>query len=219
MISLRGNIITFKNRLALVVIAIAILIYLVKNFDFLGVDLTITQSIQNFHFSWFVSLMKLVSQLGSALFGSLIAISFALLLLFFRKFRSASLLLVSSFGAELLSRIIKELIQRPRPDPKLINVIGSYTKTDSFPSGHVLFAVGLYGFLFFLSFIDLKKHPHLRKVVIGISLLVLSLMGMSRIYLGAHWFSDVLGAYLIGYLWLLLVIHFYHLTQTGQKDN
>jgi len=64
------------------------------------------------------------------------------------------------------------------------------------------------GFLIFLCFALLKSSPGRTALLVALSL-VLALMGVSRIYLGQHWFSDVMGAYLFGSLWLLLTIRFY----------
>lgn len=206
----RRRLITFRNLLIIVITALLILTWLVKNYDYFNFDLTVTLFVQDFHQVWFDLLMKLVSKTGTLTVGSAIIFVVALILAFLGKFKSALMVTVSSYGVMGLGQVLKQLIERPRPSARLIHQIGLYPKSDSFPSGHVLFAVGLYGFLLFLVFTQLKDELLLKKVLIAALSLPLIFMGLSRIYLGAHWFSDVLGAYLIGYIWLFIMIHLYH---------
>ena len=103
--------------------------------------------------------------------------------------------------------LIKLLVTRPRPSADLVHVFWPLS-TSSFPSGHVLLATAFYGFLGFLLYTLLKPSWYrvLGLCVIG---LIVILMGPSRIYLGQHWFSDVLGAYVLGSLWLALSVRVY----------
>jgi undecaprenyl-diphosphatase len=74
-------------------------------------------------------------------------------------------------------------------------------------------ATAFFGFLTFLGYTLLKKSPW-RSVLLGLFALFIVLMGLSRIYLGHHWFSDVMGAYLFGSLWLAGTIRFYRWGKT-----
>ncbi len=105
--------------------------------------------------------------------------------------------------------MFKKLIHRPRPISPLIQTVEHLTKNDSFPSGHVMFAIGLYGFLLFLSFTQIKKTHPSRNISLVIFSIPIILMGISRIYLGSHWFSDVLGAYFLSLSWLMVMIWAY----------
>jgi undecaprenyl-diphosphatase len=80
--------------------------------------------------------------------------------------------------------------------------------TSSFPSGHVLTTTTLCGFLAFLCYTLLKKSWE-RTALVTCCVLLVGLMGLSRIHQGHHWFSDVVGAYLLGSLWLVLAIRVY----------
>jgi undecaprenyl-diphosphatase len=80
---------------------------------------------------------------------------------------------------------------------------------ESFPSGHVTFHVCFFGFLFFVAFALLPKGSLKRRVVCALAALFVLLAGPSRVYLGAHWPSDTLGAYLLSGLWLALSLHLY----------
>jgi membrane-associated phospholipid phosphatase len=103
-----------------------------------------------------------------------------------------------------LSSIVKDLVMRPRPAVPLVRVT-EHASGASFPSGHVFSAVLLYGMLAVL--VEMAPLPSaVRRAVQVICLLVIMLMGPARVYVGAHWPSDVLGGYLWGSLLLLLVL-------------
>lgn len=110
--------------------------------------------------------------------------------------------------ASLINLPIKLAINRPRPTNELIQVLATGNES-SFPSGHTLYAVIFYGFMFYLSprLIKNKAATNLLRSVLII--LILSTM-VSRIYLGAHWFSDVLGGLFFGGLVLAATIALYH---------
>jgi len=108
--------------------------------------------------------------------------------------------------------LVKDLVQRPRPAPGIVNVIATLNSY-SFPSGHVMYYVVFLGFIGFLVFSLLK--PSLKRslllVFIGIPVV---LIGISRIYVGDHWASDVVGSYLLGSLTLVAIITFYRWGKT-----
>ena len=152
--------------------------------------------------------MKGITSLGDEIEAFTILAVFIFAFAMFKKSKEAIILSLSTIGVIILSVVLKTLVARPRPDPTLVLQIGEYGKSDSFPSGHVLYAIGLYGFLLFLVFTKLKK-GFLRNLLIFALVALLILMGISRIYLGAHWFSDTLGSYLIGSVWLFLMVWIY----------
>lgn len=195
----------FEVILILLITAFALLTFLAKTISYFNFDLQITKTIQSFHPVWFDFWMKFMSASVNAIYGGLIVI-FMSLGLFIKKRKAEGLtLIISGVGVEVLSVVLKAIVKRPRPDPNLITQLEHFTKNDSFPSGHVLYAMGLYGFLFFLVFTKLKKGL-LRNSLIFLLAGILFSMGLSRIYLGAHWFSDTLGSYLIGTIWIYLMI-------------
>jgi undecaprenyl-diphosphatase len=81
----------------------------------------------------------------------------------------------------------------------------------SYPSGHVVAFVSLYGFLFFLTYVLFKRSVW-RTAALGVLGSLIVLIGPSRIYLGHHWASDVLGGYAFGTAYLLILVEAYRLT-------
>ena len=106
----------------------------------------------------------------------------------------------------MLIAFVKVSVARPRPpyfflDPAdIFQSINQY----SFPSGHVLFFVVFFGFIAYLAW--LHQTGFARILVIAICSALVLLIGPSRVYLGAHWASDVVGSYIIGILWLFVLI-------------
>jgi membrane-associated phospholipid phosphatase len=114
----------------------------------------------------------------------------------------------AAFAVGLLNAAIKIIVHRPRPSQSLVQVaqvLNSY----SFPSGHVMFYTCFFGFLFFLVY-TLLRHSWLRTLLLVFFGALVMLVGISRVYLGEHWASDVLGGYLLGSLALIASIAFYH---------
>ena len=101
----------------------------------------------------------------------------------------------------IVSFLAKELIGRERPDSSLINMPSSY----SFPSGHMLTSIC---FFFALSYIlSLKLEKVERIMFIGIFTILSLLVGISRIYLGVHYFSDVVGGLILSIPCILMFVN------------
>lgn len=116
-------------------------------------------------------------------------------------------------GAALFSYVMKITIERPRP------LAGVYEETSfSFPSAHAALSVAFYGYLLYWLW---RRSNWSRRVNLTFSWLVLTfLIGFSRLFLGVHYLSDVLGGYLLGALWLLVGIGLseWHLRRAGATD-
>ncbi|HYJ48201.1 MAG TPA: phosphatase PAP2 family protein [Pyrinomonadaceae bacterium] len=131
-----------------------------------------------------------------------------ILFLLFRRNSEAAGLTLSAGGSGFINTLFKTLIARPRPAPDLIQ---SYVAplTNSFPSGHVTFYVTYFGFLFFVAYALLPRGSILRRATLVLTALPVLLIGLSRIYLGAHWPSDTVGAYLWSGVWLAFALWMY----------
>ena len=148
------------------------------------------------------SAMFVVTCLGSSLFVSCIAVVFGLYLIRRRRLYWLAAFLSSVYGGMLLNRILKYMFQRPRPhfDDPLLS-LSSY----SFPSGHTMTATVVYGVLAAYFFATTQNWRRRVVIVLVASFLIL-LVGFSRIYLGVHYLSDVLGAMAEGLAWLALCL-------------
>lgn len=114
----------------------------------------------------------------------------------------AAVWLVAGAGAGLLNLALKRFYDRPRPpfkDPWV------YETNQSFPSGHSTGSLVVYGMLAYLLLLALPGRRTRGAVVAGTALLVLA-VGFSRVYLGAHYFSDVVGGYCVGAAWLTVCV-------------
>ena len=143
---------------------------------------------------------RVVSFLGS----EAIAVLLVLLLVVFaqqRRWGTICALLLTTGGAQLLNNVLKELFQRTRPAP----VLGLIPAQEfSFPSGHAMVSMAFYCFIAYVSWRVLRGWRRAAWTV-GLLLLVL-LIGLSRLYLGVHYLTDVAAGYLAGFFWTDAVI-------------
>jgi undecaprenyl-diphosphatase len=117
-----------------------------------------------------------------------------------------------AWSSALLSALAKAIARRPRPLHPEIDVVVAPLGGSSFPSGHVLTYIGVYGFLAYLAH-TLIRPAGLRRVVVGGLVGLVGLVGPSRVHQGHHWPSDVLGSYLLGLPFLAGVITLYRRTK------
>ena len=203
----RYRIVLFQVVLLIAAGAFALLTFLVKTMPSFAIDLQITKAIQSIGFPPFAWLMNALSWPGFSPQSTIITV-LIIVVVFLLGFRWEAV--VSLFAAVLstgISLLVKDLIQRPRPAAPLVNVF-SILNSYSFPSGHVMYYVGFFGFIGFLAFSLLKTSFKRTFILVFLGILV-ALVGASRMYLGQHWASDVLGAYLLGSLTLVALILIY----------
>ncbi|MGB8510720.1 MAG: phosphatase PAP2 family protein [Pyrinomonadaceae bacterium] len=188
--------------------AFAVLAVCARAYAYFGWDLELALALQSVNAPWFAALMDAASTFGNNWHGwALTTLSVLLFFVFGRRSEAAGLL-VSASGGELVNRLIKILIARPRPSVGLVSV--AYAEhSQSFPSGHVTFYVCFFGFLFFVAYALLPRRTNLRRLALVLTALPVLLVGPSRVYLGEHWPSDAIGAYLFGGLWLAFSLHMY----------
>ncbi len=124
--------------------------------------------------------------------------------------RRAALFLGATVIADLACQILKLIVERPRPQADLVTVyqsLGGY----SYPSGHVVHYVVFFGAVAYLAWLRIQAStdPRSRRLLgglVGVCVALIVLVGPSRIYLGAHWPTDVLAGYLLGVACLALLI-------------
>jgi len=197
----------FRLVLVLFAIGFAVLTFLVVTTPSFEIDLQITQAIQYIRFPFFAELMILVSWPGFSPQTVIITGLLILLIYGLGLHWEAVMALIASFLSTGINILVKDLIQRPRPAAGPVNVI-DVLNSYSFPSGHVMFYLSFFGFIGFLAY-SLMKPSLKRSLLLALFGGLIVLIGASRIYLGQHWASDVLGAYLLGSLTLVVIIQIY----------
>lgn len=153
--------------------------------------------------AWATTLMRAVTALGS--FTALAPLGLALGLLWWwrrRSWKPLLMLIAALVGAMVLANLVKVLVARPRPPASMaVGDFGGF----GFPSGHATEAASTWGMVAALLAAHISSWS--RKVAIWSSAVVVVLaVGGTRVYLGAHWPSDVLGGWALGALWLFALL-------------
>ena len=147
-----------------------------------------------------------LSELGSTVVVIGLAACVAIVLLFRKYYALAAGLLVSVFGAGASALVIKELVHRARPDA----LYAAYLETGyAFPSAHATLAVALYGFCVYLSWRMIASVSWRWTIACVLTILII-VIAYSRLYLGVHYLSDVLGGLVVGFVWMRIGIAMTH---------
>ena len=141
-----------------------------------------------------------ITNVGGVPFTTGLVVAFALLLLFRRRWWSLVQLVFTTADGSLLIVALKALFHRARPVEKLVPAAGY-----SFPSGHAFIAMSFYGVLVYL--VWRTAWPLAVRVLAALfGTVMILLIGASRVYLGVHWLTDVLGGFSAGLIWLIASI-------------
>lgn len=177
--------------------------------EFNGPDLRITRALQQTRSPFLDAFAEALTFIGG--FGVIVPLGAVAVVVLLRDARRVAALLcgVSVLGHPL-NLLLKLIAQRPRPTTDSVDVLVEASGT-SFPSGHAMASLLFYGFLAFLAWVLLLKpgRPRLAAVLFLVSLIIL--IGISRIYVGNHWLSDVVGGWICGLFFLLLLAEGYRL--------
>jgi membrane-associated phospholipid phosphatase len=202
----------FQGYLIAAIVIFLILAVLAHTVAYFTFDVTITQELQKFKPDWFSALMYALTWIGFAPQVDVISLLVVIFLFASGLKWETVVTFVNVIGISILGTGIKLLVGRARPTVDLVSVI-SQLSDYSFPSGHVLYFTAFFGFLAFLTF-TLVKHAGWRWLLLVLFGGMIVLIGPSRIYVGQHWASDVLAAYLLGTIWLALTVYFYRWGKT-----
>jgi undecaprenyl-diphosphatase len=201
-----------QNRVLLRAFAFTIMILvvfgwiaqLVSRQEIAAFDHKITDAIRSVHSDTMTIWMKIFTELGSEFLVILMIVIFAAVLAFI-GYRRELIFYLGVIGASaLLNLLLKAIFQRARPDINRIVEASGF----SFPSGHSMSAFTLYGITIYFLWKHLR-HRWMRTAVILIGTVLIVMIGISRIYLGVHYPSDVIGGYLISAAWLIMSIGLY----------
>jgi undecaprenyl-diphosphatase len=168
-----------------------------------GTDIRVENLLYVFRDDGFIKFFYWITLLGNwqvvTSFGLVLSAIFFIL----KKRAYIFALWISIFGVQLFDTLGKITFNRPRP----VSAIFIENST-SFPSGHAAIAIAFYGFI---SYVILRTREGRKKKinVLIIAFSIIFLIGFSRMYLGLHYLSDVIGGYLLGALWLIIAISIY----------
>ncbi len=197
----------FRATLFTLLIAFIILSCIVFFLPLEYLDIHISEEIQEKQGPYLTTIMIWLSWFGRTSVSVVMVVITSLIFLISRLKKEA-VLMVSTLLSGILGLGLKILINRPRPSKDLVFLLEE-TKYQSFPSGHVLFYTVFFGALI-LIILHLKKIKYKVKLFLIIICLSMIFLGaVSRVYLGAHWFTDVLGGFILGVFCVLIIGYFY----------
>jgi len=144
-----------------------------------------------------MQIFRALSALGSPLVMMTVAVGVAVFLVISKQRLMLEGWLLAVGGGLLLNNVVKNAIHRPRPHA----AAGLYQGW-SFPSGHAMGSLIVFGMLAYLLILLGPRNRRAQVAIVGGATLLILAIGLSRLYLGAHYFSDVVGGYAAGMLWL-----------------
>lgn len=190
----KRNIIIFLCLILFLIIGL----YVIK-IDGNVIDSSFYNFIISFKSKYTTLFFKGVTFLSSVLF--MVVVSTLLLLV--KKIKYRKLMLINIILDVILNTCLKYIFRRERPRDIMMVIENGF----SFPSGHTMLATIFYGFIIYLIYKSDKSRKFKYVSIILLSLLIL-LIGISRIYLGVHYTTDVLGGYLISISYLMVFIYY-----------
>lgn len=153
-----------------------------------------------------------ISKSGDTIVEIILTILIFIFFYMINKKREAFFYALNILGIALISEGLKFVIKRPRPEGKWLVQIGGY----SFPSGHAV--IPMFSALLIIFFILSNFRKRVLAHILSICILIYcSLIGLSRVYVGVHYISDVIGGWMIAFIWAFVVLLFY--TKYNKKDT
>ncbi|UKT65696.1 phosphatase PAP2 family protein [Pedobacter mucosus] len=196
---------------------VAILILLILSFILLSVfiaahpifqmDIEISLFMQLYQANWLDKFMLAISFFGELPYSLLMVLVVAGIF-FQQKFKREAYFISSILLSGLIILGIKSIINRPRPTSFYVRLV-EINRFQSYPSGHVLSYTIFFGFMIVLMNTIHDIPIVTKKIINSISIFFLILIAPSRIYLGAHWFTDTVGGFLLGLICLFPLCYFY----------
>jgi undecaprenyl-diphosphatase len=179
-------------------------------------DLCLTLWLQSSNNHLILSTMECISSIFGGWSAVLVVVATGIIV-WWRVGRLEAIMIVAGGLITLVNTPLKLAINRPRPLADLVHVL-SPEQGNGFPSGHAFFAILILGLTAYFVFTNLKNRTIGIVVLAGLIVLIL-LIGTSRVYLGVHWPSDVIGGYLIGGVLLTALIWFHQTWKTRHSQQ
>lgn len=206
-----------QRALALIVLLLALfctLAYVARTPSLLHFDTAITREVQEGHSDARDFLAYFFTTLGNGAFMTALCIAAAYVLKRTGRPRAALFSLLTLLGLPL-NMLLKLIVHRPRPTANLVRILFP-EPGDSFPSGHAMGSVIVYGFLAYLAWTYIID-PARRRFWTAVLALTPIAISFTRIYLGVHWFSDIIGAWIFGLIVLLIFADLYHIAGVQER--
>lgn len=187
-----------KILLSILIISFILLLVLVELEKTINIDTKFYNFIMKIKSDELTNIVKIITNLGDTF---IIITGIIICFLLFRKKVYPILITSNILGVVLINQTLKHLIMRPRPDfLHLVEETGF-----SFPSGHSMAAFGFYGyFIYLINISNLNKK--IKVILTSILSIIILLIGLSRVYLGVHYISDVVAGFIMSFIYLLLFI-------------
>lgn len=163
-------------------------------------DTAILLALQRIHTPWLDQFMLGATVLGEPTLLVVVTLSISTVLIVGRKRADGITLAIAALGAAGLNMLLKNVFARARPElwQRIVDV-----RYYSFPSGHAMVSLVIYGLIGYLMATNLKVKSIW---VSGLTALLIGIIGFSRLYLGVHWPTDVIAGYAAGLVWLITCI-------------
>ena len=199
-----------SNKINFFVFNISLLITIIFSFfvikyDDLLIDRVVYNFlIDNFSCNFMDKFMMFITRFGNTKFVIFFtSFIFGFMLFGFKPKKTSFVFAFSVGGVAFVNQLLKHIVRRIRPDVNRLIDIGGY----SFPSGHAMVSMILYGLIAYSGY-KVIKNKWFRNSVVFINCLLILLIGISRIYLGVHYFSDIVVGFLISLLILIVIINY-----------
>ncbi|RIU90669.1 phosphatase PAP2 family protein [Oceanobacillus picturae] len=163
--------------------------------------------------SQFYTVFRWITELGSSHFVIPLVVIMAVIL--YWKYRTILPVLVfagGTWGAHVINVWIKHVVQRERPSI----LVAANAEGYSFPSGHAMISMVCYGLLAYF-IVQLVKKPKAKKLIQGGLAFLILLIGISRYVINVHYLTDVMAGFILGYLWVLVMIFLYEKLRHRRK--
>lgn len=182
----------------------------VKNGRILELDLNIYKFFsENVINDKLTPIVKVITHIGGA---KIVFVLTVLAIILIKGLKNKLFLLTGIVGTAGLNVVLKHIVQRERPNINRLIPEKGY----SFPSGHSMMSMAFYGMLIFLIF-KYVKNTALKWTLIVILTILLSTIGITRIYLGVHYPSDVIGGFLVSLTYLFILTEIYNKVKIEEK--
>lgn len=186
-------------------IAFGYIAAMVGNESIAHFDTAVIGFVQGLEAPWLTSIMKVFTWIGSGNVVASIALIGFIVLYFLLRYRLQAILLIAVVaGSVSLNRALKVYFKRERPEIHRIMDANGF----SFPSGHSMMAFALYAIIAYIAWRNVKT-PMRRVVLVLFTAFMIITIGTSRIYLGVHYPSDIVGGFAASALWVTIAISVY----------